>query len=143
MKIRITSTIDTEAILASRGLGKSHEASKKLASIVKTYCDPYVPFDTGIMKNTACIVDDGSGVYLVNNQPYAHYQYKGEVMGPNVLTKLGWRSMAKKGGKKYTGRPIDYHDAPMRGKEWDKRMMADRGEDVATALAAAIGGKRK
>jgi hypothetical protein len=30
----------------------------------------------------------------------------------------------------------------MRGKEWDKRMMADRGEDVATALAAAIGGKR-
>lgn len=31
----------------------------------------------------------------------------------------------------------------MRGPEWDKRMMADRGDEVTDAVAEFVGGKRK
>lgn len=130
MRYKVTSTIDAKKILRERGLGESREATKALASIVKTYCDPYVPMEQGTLKNTEQTVDAGTDIYLVYDQPYAHYQYHGEVMEGRAP-------------KQYTGRPLTYHDEPMRGKEWDKRMMADRGDDVAKALASYVGGKTR
>ena len=123
--------IDSAAILRSRGLGGSTAARKHLASTVKRLCDPYVPMGSGSgahMKNSAQVAEDGS--QLLYPGPYAHYQYKGEVM-------------AGRAPKHYTGRDISYHGAPMRGKEWDKRMMADRGDEVIDDLAQFVGGKRK
>ena len=63
---------------------------------------------------TAARVTDDSIIYP---GPYAHYQYVGEVM-------------AGRAPKHYTGQAINYHGAPMRGKQWDKRMMADKGKEV-------------
>lgn len=86
------------------------------------------------MVNDRKIVTAASGeVALIYPGPYAHYQYKGEVM-------------AGRAPKHYTGRPIQYTEgnkSPMRGKEWDKRMMADRGNEVIDDLAKFVGGKRK
>lgn len=107
---------------------------KYVATRVRLRSDPYVPMNTGTMKNQSYVNSDGSE--LIYPGPQAHYQYYGKVMGPNVLTKLGWRSMAKKGGKYYTGRALSYRGAPMRGSHWDKRMMADhRGDLEQDALA--------
>lgn len=128
MKYRVTSSIDVEMILSSRGLGRSNAAVKKLAGIVRNYSDPYVPMGQGTLKNTGQIVDGGTDVYIVYDQPYAHYQYYGEVM-------------AGRAPKQYTGVPLTYHDEPMRGPKWDKRMMADRSGDVTKAMAAVVGGK--
>lgn len=130
MRYKVTSTINTGKILRKRGLGESKGATKALASIVKAYCDPYVPMEQGTLKNTVQTVDAVENVFLVYGQPYAHYQYHGEVM-------------AGRAPKQYTGRPLTYHEEPMRGKEWDKRMMADRGDDVSKALAVYVGGKAK
>lgn len=130
MKYRVTSSIDIEKILSERGLGQSNEAVKKLASIVRNYCDPYVPMEQGTLKNTGQIVDGGTDMYIVYNQPYAHYQYYGEVM-------------VGRAPKQYTGVPLTYHGEPMRGLEWDKRMMADRSGDVKKAMAVVVGGKTK
>jgi len=130
MKFGITSKINAKKILKSRGLGESNLAVLKLASVVRTYSDEYVPKQQGTLKNTARIVDTGINVYIVYNQPYAHYQYYGE-------------AMAGPAPKHYTGEPLTYHEAPIRGKEWDKRMMADRGRDVTKALAVYVGGKLK
>ena len=145
MKIRITclADLDADRILKSRGLGPDRQAEKFLASEVKRLSDPYVPFRQGTLKNTAQIVDDGAGTALVYNTPYAHYQWHGEVMGPNVLTDEGWRSMAKKGAKKYTGRPLTYSGGGLRGPRWTERMMADRHDDVVRSLANYVGGKPK
>ena len=44
---------------------------KKVASEVKRLCDPYVPFDTGMLKNTAQVLTDG----VLYVQPYAAVQY--------------------------------------------------------------------
>lgn len=120
--------ISPAAILKARGLGDSSDARRRLANTVKRFCDPYVPMEQGDLKDNAQIINDGRGVLY--NQPYAHYQYVGEVMEGRAP-------------KQYTGRDIDYHGAPMRGKQWDKRMMADRGDEVVDDLAKFVGGKRK
>lgn len=131
MSVKIN--VNPLAILNSRGLGDSTRARKYLASTVRRLCDPYVPMSDGAgahMKNLAEINESGGAVELRYPGPYAHYQYRGEVM-------------AGRAPKHYTGRDIRYTDAPMRGKEWDKRMMADRGDEVVDDLADFVGGKRK
>ena len=142
MSVKVTSKINAGEILRKRGLGDSDGARKHLAGRVRLRSDPYVPFHQGTLKNTAQISPDGTQV--IYTQPYAHYQYKGLVMGPNVLTSNGWRSMAKKGGKYYTGRELKHKsDNGMRGPYWDKRMLENHREDLAKDVADYVGGKAK
>lgn len=125
--MNVTVNIDTERILRERGLGDSKEATRFLASEVKRLCDPYVPMQQGTLKNTAHATDDS----VVYNTPYAHYQYQGDVM-------------AGRAPKHYTGDKLTYHnDTGMRGPEWDKRMMADRGDELRASFAKHIGGTPK
>lgn len=115
--------INTAKILKARGLGSDTGARKYLASEVKRFCDPYVPMQQGFLKNNATIAGDGS--YIIYTQPYAHYQYYGEVM-------------AGRAPKHYTGEKLTYHGAPMRGKQWDKRMLADKSKDLEKSIDAFI-----
>ena len=94
------------------------------------------------MKEQYTIAPDGSTITY--RGPYAHYQYIGEVM-VGVTTGSPY---AKSGEpKKGTGRPISYSDGGvdrsegLRGKEWEKRMMADRGDELKKAVAKYVGGK--
>ena len=94
---------------------------KKVASEVKRLCDPYVPFDTGMLKNTAQVLTDG----VLYVQPYAAVQYYTNAgSGRQVLTK---------------------QNAPnykcLRGAHWDKRMMADKGDALNKSIASFCGGK--
>lgn len=123
MSVKVKVDIPTAKILKSRGLGGDKGAQKYLASEVKRFCDPYVPMQQGALKNNATIAGDGS--FIVYTQPYAHYQYYGEVM-------------AGRAPKEYTGKELDYHGAPMRGKEWDKRMLADKSKDLERSVEAYI-----
>ncbi len=115
--------INKAEILKRLGLGGTNKVQKYLASQVKNYCDKYVPMQQGDLKNNVTIAGDGS--FIVYTQPYAHYQYYGEVM-------------AGRAPKEYTGKELDYHGAPMRGKEWDKRMLADKSKDLERSVEAYI-----
>ena len=123
MSVNIKVDIPTAKILKARGLGSDTGARKYLASEVKRLCDPYVPMQQGLLKNNATIAGDGS--YIVYTQPYAHYQYYGEVM-------------AGRAPKKYTGKDLTYHGAPTRGPRWDKRMLADKSKDLEKSVEAYI-----
>lgn len=127
MNVNVNVNIDTARILRERGLGGSKEATHFLASEVERLSKPYVPFEDGGLIGSAVVNDDS----VVYNAAYAHYQYHGEVM-------------AGRAPKHYTGQPIDYHnDTGTRGKGWDKRMMADRGDEVRESFAHYIGGNPK
>lgn len=123
MSVKVKVDIPTAEILKSRGLGSDTGARKHLASEVKRLCDPYVPMQQGMLKNNVTIAADGS--QLVYTQPYAHYQYHGKVM-------------AGRAPKHYTGDDLTYHGAPMRGPQWDKRMLADKSQDLEKSLDAYI-----
>ena len=123
MKIKVD--INTAQIMKKRGLGGDHRAQVFLASEVKRLCDPYVPMQQGLLKNQAVVASDGST--LTYTQPYAHYQYYGKVM-------------VGRAPKKYTDKDLTYHGAPMRGPRWEKRMLADKSDDLVRSLKAYIGG---
>ena len=119
IKIKETK-INYSKILKQRGLGSDNKARLFLASEVARLSDPYVPKRDGYLKNTRIIASDGRNIKYP--QCYAKKQYEG-------VSK--------------SGRPFRYNGAPMRGREWDKRMMADRGQDVVRGLAKFVGGKPK
>lgn len=114
--------------MKQRGLGGDNRAQIFLASEVKRLSDPYVPMQQGILKNTAVVASDGSTLTYI--QPYAHYQYYGQ-------------AMAGPAPKQYTGKALKYSGAPMRGANWDKRMLIDRGDDLTQSIAKFVGGKAK
>ncbi|HIY38450.1 MAG TPA: minor capsid protein [Candidatus Agathobaculum merdigallinarum] len=126
--MRVKTNISPAAILRSRGLGDSDRARVFLANEVARLSDPYVPMRQGTLKNTREIAGDGRTVTYP--QPYAHYQYTGEVM-------------AGRAPKHYTGKALTYHGAPMRGPNWNKRMLADRKGDLTQSVARFTGGRPK
>lgn len=136
MKIHVVSTFDARDIVERCGMGPDNYLRRYFAGRVRAYCDPYVPMQSGMLKKTSYVTHEGD--MIIYDQPYARIHYYGEVMGPNVLTKKGWRSMAKKGGKKLTGREFKYNGAPMRGNKWDQRMLEERKGDLEKDLQAYI-----
>lgn len=81
-------------IMAKRHLDGT--GRKKVASEVKRLCDPYVPMDTGMLKNSAQVLADG----VLYGQPYAAKQYY-ENSGWNTPRGAYWdrRMMADRGGE--------------------------------------------
>ena len=129
MKLDVNVNIDAAKILKKYGLGESKEARRFLAEDVERKCQPYVPMaaeSSAHMVNAARVTDDS----IIYPGPYAHYQYVGEVM-------------AGRAPKHYTGRNIDYHGGPMRGKQWDERMMADHGKEVEQDFENYLKGRNK
>ncbi len=119
--------VDYKAILKKMGLGESTDAQKFLASEVERLSKPYVPMSSGAGAHMV-LQTQVTEEAVIYKGPYAHYQYVGEVM-------------AGRAPKHYTGRDIDYNDSPMRGKEWDKRMMADRSDEVEKSLENYMKGR--
>lgn len=123
MSVKVKVNIPTAEILQSCGLGSDKRVQRFMASEVRRLCDPYVPMQQGLLKNVSTIA--GNGSFVVYTQPYAHYQYYGEVM-------------AGRAPKQYTGKKLTYHGAPMRGPQWDKRMMADKSKDLENSVEVYI-----
>lgn len=122
--MKVTVDINTANIMRQRGMGGDNRAQKFLASEAARLMDAYVPMQQGPLKNQHTIAADGSSVTYT--QPYAHYQYRGEVM-------------AGRAPKHYTGESLNHHGAPMRGPNWDKRMIADKSDELANNLKTYIG----
>lgn len=116
-------------ILARRGLQDNGPAQKEAASELKRLCEPYVPMNTGILKSTAQVQQDG---VLYGARPK---NKSGTEYGQSYAAKQYYSNAGT--GKDGTSQ------GGTRGKQWDKRMMADRGEEYINAVAKIVGGKAK
>lgn len=134
MSVKYKVDINVGKILNARGLGGSKEAQKYLASEVKRFSEPYTPWQQGELARSATIAADGSA--LVYPGPSAHYLWVGEIYGPNYTN--GERFWSGAAPKKPTGRQINYSGAPMRGKQWTVRMLADKSKDLERSMDAYI-----
>lgn len=111
-------------------------AEKYMAQRVKAYCDPYVPMQTGHLKNSAEV----GANYVKYLGPYARFQYGGRVM-VGIRSGSPW---ARRGEKKVlTNRSLSYHGGGQRGAQWDKRMMLQRGDELRRDVANFVGGTAK
>lgn len=133
-------------ILAKRNLELGGAVQKFIDLEVIRQCEPYVPFDTGVLTASASTATDiGSGL-VVYDTPYAHYQYYGIVYGPNIPMVIGgeqtFRSPA--GAKKVpTGRTLTYNKEvhPLAGSFWFERMKADHTTEILDGAKKIAGVK--
>lgn len=95
------------------------ETMREVHEELKDFVEPYVPTSSGDLIQSADALPSG----VVYREPYAHYQYEGEVYGPNIpiwrYSKsdktsyiTGWRSRK---GKVPTGRELG---RPGKWKGW-------------------------
>lgn len=124
---------DPEKIAQSRDFPG---ATKYMAARFKAYCDPYVPFRSGHLKNSAFVGKN----YVRYLGPYARFQYGGVVM-VGIMTHSPW---ARRGEpKRVTGKPLSYSGGGQRGPDWDKRMMEQRGDELRQDVANFLKAKSK
>ena len=116
--MKVTLRLDpVDKILLKRHMGKDRSAQKFFTATVRRHSDKYVPMDSGTMKDSAQEGED----YILYNTPYAAKNYYDN------------------GGHGLQGTA----SGGLRGKEWDKRMMASEGKEVVQSVADYVGGKAK
>lgn len=117
------------------------EAQKLLNEQIVADCDPLIPFRQGALRNS---VNYPQGIYggeIEYNTPYAHYQYIGEVYGPNIPINnaegniTGWYSPPK---KQPEGRPLSYH-AKGTGDHWFEKAKEQHGDDWIRLVKQTVG----
>lgn len=103
-------------------------------------CDPYVPFAEGPLSQTIEITAKG----VRYTQPYARYQYYGEVYGPNIpITQdgmiVGWFSPPGQ-PKQPTGRTMNHSTErhPLATSFWDKAMLRDKGDEFRNEIELIV-----
>lgn len=104
-------------------------------------CDPYVPMQEGTLAQTVQISPES----VTYTQPYARYQYYGEIYGPNIPIKengeiVGWWSPPEQ--KKHpTGRYMQHSTEkhPLASSFWDKAMLRDHRDEFEQYIKDILG----
>ena len=119
MKKDIVGSVHIELNL-DRITGNLDKAQMALNQQIVADSTPYIPFRQGALRSQVRYPDGMSGGTIEWYAPYAHYQYMGEVYGPNIPIKdadgniTGWWSPPT---KYPTGRKLQYHE-PGTGAKW-------------------------
>lgn len=133
VKVKINSN---NKIIKEHGLDKDGKITEFARDTIYKLYEPYTPRDQGNLYRQVVFPNPHSIKHIV---PYAHAMYKGNVFispklgvsGVVINAKGNQRWWSPKGElKKKTNQKYKYTGAPMRGAEWDKRMMNDRGKEV-------------
>ena len=120
-------------IKARLGIQPSGPVQAFFTETCAKHMNKYVPYSDG---NLAKYKLEGNDK-IIYDAVYAHYMYKGKVMGPNVPIKnedgiiTGWFSPIKP--KHYTGKDIQYRKPSgheYAGPYWDKRMWSAESDKV-------------
>lgn len=98
---------------------------------------PYVPFESGALRDSVTIAPKT----ITHNAPYAHYQYTGEVYGPNYPitqngVRVGYFSTPNR-PKHPTGKRLKYKN-PKAAAKWDQVAAATQTPKLISSLQAYI-----
>lgn len=101
-----TTTVQRQLSLKLRDIERP-DCMQDIAELTADFVQEFVPYDTGALRESIEIRGEWKYSYIAWHAPYANYQYKGEVWGPNkpVFTNgvhTGWER--GKGKRKNTGR---------------------------------------
>ena len=106
-----------------------------LATTAARLMNPYVPADNLVLAQNITISAEEDAGHVTYNSPYAHYQYEGELYGPNYPISDGGEVVGffSPPHKTPTGKRLEYSTFwhPLATDHWDKAMMTARKEDLA------------
>lgn len=136
-----------ENVLKMAGLEDGGRVQQTIDEAFLRYCEPYLPFDTGQLRDSGIrSTKIGSGK-VIWDTPYAHYLYEGEkyvdpITGKGAFYNENYGFWSRPNTQKVpSGEPLHYHGGGLRGKRWAERMWADHYKDIIReAQAVANGG---
>lgn len=139
-------------LLEKFNLKSGGKVQQVIDNAIIAYDEDYCPWDTGYLAaSPRGVTVIGSGL-ITYPGPYAHYQYYGEVYGPNIPvfddTSSGepTRYFSIPGRKKQpTGRELQYDTSTnaLAGPYWFERMKADHVDDIVEEAQKAATGRKK
>ena len=92
IEMRISKTGYTDKQRELLSILKSNNARKEMNQIILDAANKYIPTASGKLRESGYVYPSRIGW----SAPYAHYQYQGEVYGPNIPGLIGgnlvWRS---------------------------------------------------
>ena len=134
-------------ILYKFNLQTGGRVQQAIDKAVIDYSLQFVPWETGTLAKSAYgATRIGSGL-VVYPGPYAHYQYYGQVYGPNIPvfeddSGIPTRFFSPPGKKKHpTGRALKYSTDtnPLAGPFWVRRMKVSHMKDIVMEAKKAAG----
>lgn len=109
-----------------------------MANEAKRFMDPYVPADNLVLAQNVSIYTEKDVGVVEYRSPYAHYQWEGELYGPNYPIEdngmvVGWCSPPH---KTPTGKKLNYSTFrhPLATSHWDEAMKTARGDDLTKSV---------
>lgn len=119
------------------------EAQKLLNMQIVADCDPLIPFQQGALRNSVNYPEGIYGGEIEWNTPYAHYQYMGEVYGPNIPIYDGDGHLTgfwSPPNKKPTGKKLQYHpEGTERGDHWFEKAKAQHKAEWVNLVRKTVG----
>lgn len=126
--MRVNTTVGNVSIkLDTKRLDRNVKEAQKLLNLaVRTDCEPFVPLLNGQLRRSANFPEGVYGGVLEYNSMYAHYQYIGEIYGPNIPIRDSAGNITRwyspKGKEKHpTGRMMKNYSQSGTGPEWFAR----------------------
>lgn len=139
-------------LLEKFNLKSGGKVQQVIDNAIIAYDEDYCPWDTGYLAaSPRGVTVIGSGL-ITYPGPYAHYQYYGEVYGPNIwnedqhIKDAPSPYFSPAGQKKYpTGRELQYDTSTnaLAGPYWFERMKADHVDDIVEEAQKAATGRKK
>lgn len=117
MSVRVNMD-STQKILLKRYLNKNGQAQVRFTKECAKAFNNYIPFKTGRLKDIMITLQAKSITY---SAPYAKRQY---------YTNLGNGTQGTNNGG-------------LRGKYWDKRAWANKGDSIVQTIASFVGGRAR
>jgi len=131
----VSTDISKENLLIATGLNDGGATQRFFTNEVMRASDPYTPFDTGVLKNTA--QNCGDNIYY--NVPYARYVWYGKLMvdpkthkGAFFSEDYGFWSRPNT-PKLLTDVDLEYHGGAKRGAYWVNRAWIDNKDSILKA----------
>lgn len=112
-------------VLYNMGLNPGGDAQQQLTHEVSRRMTRYMPYRSGALSTKLKTVSGPSEITVEG--PYARYQYYGMAMAGHAPRHV-------------TDRPLNYDTTknPLAGPYWDRRLMAEEGEQIGKDLAEYI-----
>lgn len=133
----------THEMLQGLNLEPTGRAQQFFTNEIIRYSDKYVPFDAGILKNSAMPAPDYESIIYV--APYARYHWFGKKMVDPDTGKSSFynpksgRHWSRPGvQKELTDEDMQYQGAPLRGPRWIERMWQAEGQEIVESLQLFI-----
>jgi len=111
------------------------------ANEIMRWSDDYAPFDTGVVKNTAKVIQNGKDAIIqYGDTPYTHYVWVGKLYVDQITKKGAFYSptfgfWSRPNVQKIpSDRYLNFRGAPKRGSQWVYRCWNENKEQILQGI---------